>query len=72
MTDNLESRSSGVERTVTLAVLGGLGVVLGLRLGDQSFMACILWGLVGGIATAPITIGATRVARYLAERRRTR
>ncbi|KOU05336.1 hypothetical protein ADK86_07380 [Streptomyces sp. NRRL F-5755] len=72
MTDDLASRYSGVERTVSLAVLSGLGVVLGMRVGDQSFAASILWGLAGGIATAPVLMGATRVARYVAKRRSTR
>ncbi|MGR4878075.1 hypothetical protein ACIPUC_01370 [Streptomyces sp. LARHCF249] len=72
MTDDLESRYPGAERNITLAVLGGLGVVLGLRLGDQSFVASALWGLAGGIAVVPVVIGATRVARFVARRRFTR
>ncbi|MFD7665658.1 hypothetical protein [Streptomyces sp. NPDC059788] len=72
MTDDSERRYSGVERTVSLVMLGGLGVVLGLCVRDQSFVASILWGLAGGIAAAPIIMGATRLARYVAKRRSAR
>ncbi len=72
MTDDSERRYSGVERIVSLVMLGGLGMVLGLCVRDQSFEASILWGLAGGIAAAPVVMGATRVARYVAKRRSTR
>lgn len=72
MTNALENRYPGAERNITLAVLGGLGVVLGLRLGDQSLVASALWGLAGGIAMVPVITGAIRVARYVANRRFTR
>ncbi|MEU2790782.1 hypothetical protein [Streptomyces sp. NPDC007100] len=72
MADDLESRSTGLERTVELGVLSGLGAILGLRAGDLSFGASILWGLAGGIIAAPVLMGATRVARYVAKRRSTR
>ncbi|WP_030018355.1 hypothetical protein [Streptomyces monomycini] len=72
MTDGTESRHPSAERTVSLAVLCGLGVILGLSLGDQSFVASVLWGLAGGIIAAPVLMGATRVARYVAKRRSTR
>ncbi len=69
MTDPLESPYSGAERTAEFAVLSGLGVVLGLTLSDQSFVASALWGLAAGIAAAPVVRGARRVARYVSRRR---
>ncbi|MFK8844725.1 hypothetical protein [Streptomyces sp. Ac-502] len=72
MTDDLKSRSTGLERAVELGVFSGLGVILSMRVGDQSFGASILWGLAGGIVAAPVLMGATRVARYVAKRRSTR
>ncbi|MFE5869554.1 hypothetical protein ACFQ6V_13015 [Streptomyces roseifaciens] len=72
MTDDSERRSRGVERTVSLVMLGGLGMVLGLCVRDQSFVASILWGLAGGIVAAPVVMGGTRVARYVTKRRSTR
>ncbi|MEE6264295.1 hypothetical protein ACFCXR_37795 [Streptomyces noursei] len=72
MTDDSVSRYPGLERTVSLAVLGGLGVVLGLSLHDQPFVASVLWGLAGGIVAAAVIMGTTRVARYVTKRRSTR
>ncbi|WP_030376208.1 hypothetical protein [Streptomyces rimosus] len=72
MTDDLKNRHTGAERTVSLAVSAAMGVILGLTVSDQSWEACILWGLAGGIVAAPVLMGATRVTRYVAKRRSTR
>lgn len=69
MTDALNNRHAGAERIASLAVLAAMGVFLGLSASDQSWAACILWGLVGGIAVVPVVIGAKHVARYVSRRR---
>ncbi|MBP2400720.1 hypothetical protein JO379_000189 [Streptomyces syringium] len=69
MADDLKNRYTGAERMASLAVSTGMGVFLGLSVSDQSWEACILWGLVGCIAVVPLGIGATRVARYVSRRR---
>ncbi|MCI3934709.1 hypothetical protein [Streptomyces sp. AN091965] len=45
-----------IERTVTLAVLGELGALLGLFLGGHSFASSVLWGLTGGIASVSVSL----------------
>lgn len=69
MTDDVKGRHTGAERTASLAVLAAMGAFLGFAVSDQSWAACMLWGLVGGIAAVPVVIGAKRVARYVSRRR---
>ncbi|MGW2602084.1 hypothetical protein [Streptomyces klenkii] len=72
MTEDMKNRQTSAERTASLAVSAAMGAFLGLTVSDQSWAACIVWGLAGGIVAAPVVMGATRVARYVTKRRSTR